>query len=68
MRKNYGIFSIYFEIALLYNIVLPAHITSLALSMLLPLDHGVVTSDNIGLFLATIRSDVEQCIWACSCQ
>ena len=68
MIKINGILSIYFEVALLYDIVLLAHITSLALSVLLPLDHGVMTSDIIGCFSATIRSYVEQCIWACSCQ
>ena len=59
--------SIYFEVALLYDIVLLAHITSLALSVLLPLDHDVVTSDDMGCFSATIRSYAEQCIWACCC-
>ena len=68
MIKINGILSIYFEVALLYDIVLLANITSLALSVLLPHDHGVVTSDDIGHFSATIRSYAEQCIWACSCQ
>ena len=68
MIKINGILSIYFEVALLYDIVLLANITSLALSVLLPLDHGFVTSDDIGRFSATIQSYTEQCICACSCQ
>ena len=66
--KNNGIFSIYFEVVLLYNIVPLAHIPFFALSVLLPLHHGVVTSNNIGFFSTTIRSYTEQHIWACSCQ
>jgi hypothetical protein len=66
-----GFLSIYFEVALLYDIVLLAPSPPLLYPygmVLLPLDHGVVTSDDIGRFSATIRSYAEQCIWACSCQ
>ena len=63
----YGIFPIYFEVALWYHIVhhiTSHHITTLALNPSTMCDHCVVTSNAVGHFSATVRSYLERYIWA----